>query len=270
MNKILVSLCVIAVAAAIGIGATTAYFTSTQASIGNIITAGNLSLEVGSTCHYNGMICASNVWAADEDESTTVAEPSMIGTACSCTWIAKSLTPDNLFFNYDDVKPGDVGENTISLHINNNPAWVCASISNLEAKENGCANNAEMKDDEDCGTELTGELKNNLLFTVWRDSDCNNILDGQETAIVTEQPASELNWAIADSQNGGQPIPGSDDPSDKTCIGVRWTVPAEVENEIQGDSIQGDITFTAVQSRNNASFTCEPIEPVESGENPSF
>lgn len=263
MNKILVSLCTIAVVAAIGIGATTAYFTSTQASIGNTITAGNLSLQVDSTCHYNGMTCDNGFWKEDNDDSTTVAEPSMLQTACSCTWLAKSLTPTDLFFNYNDVKPGDVGENTVSLHIDNNPAWVCASISNLVAKENGCANNAELRDDSDCATETTGELKNNLLFTVWRDSDCDNILDGTETAIVTNQSASELNWAIADSQNGGQPIPGSTDPSVKTCIGVKWTVPASVNNIIQGDSIQGDITFTAVQSRNNASYTCgQPNTPV--------
>lgn len=265
MKKILLSLAIIAVVAAIGIGATVAYFSDTEASIGNTITAGKLELMVDSTCHYNGMVCQDNgqgyVWVEEESGSSTY--PDLVGDACTCSWLAKSLTQGDLFFNYNDVKPGDVGENTISLHIDNNPAWVCASISNLASKENGCANNAELKDDANCASDVDdGDLMSNLFFTVWRDSNCDNILDGGETVIVTDQPASELNWAVADSQNGGQPIPGSSDPSVMTCLGVKWSVPTQVGNEIQGDSIQGDITFTAIQSRNNLGYVCgQPNTP---------
>lgn len=46
MNKILVSLCMIAIVAAIGIGATVAYFSDTETSTGNTISAGTLDLSV--------------------------------------------------------------------------------------------------------------------------------------------------------------------------------------------------------------------------------
>lgn len=257
MNKILLSLAIIAVVAAIGIGATVAYFTDTETSAGNIISAGKLDLLIDSTCHYNGMVCEQDVWVQDG----TPSETSMLGKPCSCTWMKKTLDGD-IFFNYNDVKPGDEGENTISIHIDDNPAWVCASIANLISKENGCANNAELNDDATCASDVDGDLMSKLLFTVWRDSDCNNILDGQETAVVTDQPASELNWAVADSQTGGQPI----DPEVGACLGVKWRVPTTVENEIQGDSIQGDIIFTAIQSRNNLSYVCgQPNNPPVDG-----
>lgn len=47
MRKILISLAVIAVAGAVAIGATTAYFSDTENSTGNTFTAGTLDLKVG-------------------------------------------------------------------------------------------------------------------------------------------------------------------------------------------------------------------------------
>ena len=46
MNKILFNLGIIAVVAAVGIGATVAYFSDTETSAGNIITAGTVDISV--------------------------------------------------------------------------------------------------------------------------------------------------------------------------------------------------------------------------------
>ena len=182
-KKILISLVMIAGIAAIAIGVTTALFSDKEVSTGNTFTAGKLNLKVDSTCHYNGMICEGGVWVEEETGSSDY--PELIDQACECTWLAKDLD-NELLFNFDDIKPGDWGENTISLHIDNNDAWVCAMFSNLKSDDNGCEQ-PESNMDETCG-DGQGELDENLYMTVWRDTDCDNVLD-LEIPAVPEVPA---------------------------------------------------------------------------------
>src|SRR3989338_4760615 len=53
------------------------------------------------------------------------------------TWGLKDLKPNvDKFFNFADIKPGDRGENTISLHTNKD-TWVCLEFLNLKQEENG-------------------------------------------------------------------------------------------------------------------------------------
>jgi len=79
--------------------------------------------------------------------------------------------------------------------------------------------------------------------------ECNNIKDDDEVYLEENVKLTDFKWPIADSQHGGGPITD-------TCIGISWNVPDSVGNEIQGDSVSGDITFKAYQARNNMSFTC--------------
>ena len=154
-KKIILSVSIVAIVAAAVIGATTAFFSDTEQSTGNTFTAGSLDLKVDSECTYNG-----------------VEQP-------GCTWLTpKDLATGDLFFNYDDVKPGDTGEDTISLHVDTNDAYICAQISNLNTTERGC-NEAEAEVDSSCGTTdlVQGELQNYLKFTIWKDTDCDNVLD---------------------------------------------------------------------------------------------
>jgi len=239
VNKIILSLVVIGAVAAIAVGGTIAFFTDTETSTGNTFAAGTLDLKIDDNCTYNGE------------------------TIGSCVWQEKDLE-NEVFFNYNDVKPGDEGENTVSLHVYNNNAYVCAEISDLTNDDNGC-NEPEGLVDGTCG-ENEGELQENVLFTVWKDNGtgdgekCNNNLDGGELVLVNDQPATNGFWPLYDSQTGG-PLEGDTD----ACIGISWRVPAEVENEIQSDSMSATVTFSAVQSRNNDGFVCggaqEPQEP---------
>ena len=270
MNKrILISLSVIGAVAAIAVGGTIAYFSSTQTSTGNTFTAGTLDLKVDSTCHYDGMVCATGgakggtYWQL-ENPGAPSSYPELLGQACSCTWLEKDLTTGDLFFNYIDVKPGDIGENTISLDVVSNPAWVCAKIDGLKttagiANEPKCIAQSGTWANNACNIPMKPELQSALKFTVWIDKTCDNIYNSNDdTYVVQGQPASAINWAIADSQHGGQPLAGGSN----TCIGVEWSIDgASVGNEIQGDNLTGNVTFTATQSRNNASFTCNPSQP---------
>ena len=101
---------------------------------------------------------------------------------CFCTWSAKDLT-NELFFNFPDVKPGDEGEDTVSIHVDNNDAWVCAELANLKNNDNGCDSPENKPGVDNLRNQLRqsgegqGELKDNLYFTIWKDTDCDNILD---------------------------------------------------------------------------------------------
>ena len=141
--KILFSVAIMALAGAAAIGGTVAYFSDTEASTGNIFTAGKLDLQVDSTCHYDGMVCTipasggTATWVEEKPGSSTY--PELKNQNCYCTWMPKDLVKGtDIFFNFADVKPGDIGENTVSLHIDNNPGWVCADISSLTATAGAC------------------------------------------------------------------------------------------------------------------------------------
>jgi len=268
-RKILISLSVIGVVAVIVIGVTISYFSDTETSVGNKFAVGKLDLKVDNTCHYNGAecICVTNsdspyygncYWDIGGNGQFGDGEVSE-DNQCYCSWQEKDLEQNDLFFNFNDVKPGDNGEDTVSLHVVNNNAWLCAQISNLTSDDNGC-DGPESKIDTTCG-EGEGDLQDNLFFTVWRDDDCDNVLDSGEAVLVDHQPASEGLWPLADSTNGS-PIPG-----DVTiCYGVKWEVPISASNIIQSDSLEGDISFTAVQARHMDDFKCSDL--TGGGSNP--
>jgi len=252
-KQILLSILVISAVAALVSGATFAYFSDTEKSIGNIFTAGTIDLLVDNECYYNGKkcICSGVPIKCTWDDSGLDID------ICTCAWPAGSLTGKK-FFNFFDVKPGDHGEDTISLNIAND-AWVCAAVYNLKNYENGCTE-PEDHVDSTCGDsgQGQGELQNNLFFTIWRDYDCDNKLDPHvdheghttEPVLVNNHLARDGVWSIADSTTG-TPLPAG-----TNCIGVEWNVPWQTNNLIQTDSLIGDIKFWTEQSRNNPTFEC--------------
>jgi len=283
-KKILVSLSVIAAVAAVVVGGTVAYFSDTEVSTGNTFTAGTLDLLVDSTCHYDGMVCENDAWV--EESSGSSAYPELLGQVCSCTWLEKDLDGE-VFFSFDDVKPGDWGEDTISLHVVDNDAWVCATLGPLVNRDHGC-NEPERKAERDlygagnatCDGDPDGELGDNLYFKVWADV-CNRPLGSNYPVVIppafpgdnvyqegcdillTEGPANGdplngVTWAIADSNGNvfadGEPVPL--EGCETYYLGVGWYVPSEVGNIIQSDSVGGPITFYAEQARHNNTFVC--------------
>lgn len=266
MKKIAISLGIIGVVAAIVIGATTAYFSDTETSTGNTFTAGSIDLKIDNTCSLNG-------------------EPVQ-----DCTWGLTDLDGE-LFFNFSDLKPGDWGEDTVSVHVDNNPAWACVTFNNLVSDDEDCTE-PELEDEELCGEDEKGELAENLEFRFWADmcyigevaepgdnkftvGECE---EGDDVYLMSGN-ASDLGtgpvtYALADSDEnnvGGQgPLVGSETYyiGKVWCFGDLdytvgeddakvWTCDGEsVDNASQSDSLTGDIEFTAIQARNNDSFQC--------------
>ena len=267
--KILASLAALAVVVAVAGGATIAYFTSEQTSSGNTFAAGSLEFLVDSQCSYNGKACVGGVW-----DGTT--EP------CSCVWTEKNLEEGDLFFNFQDLKPEDRGEDTISIHNTGNPSWACAVID-VTADDDISCKTVETEDDSSCTTTLdiyAGDMADNLAFAWWPDDGDNVLETGAELDNIFFQSGAKLSdllvdhklyLTLADSNNNffgtdGDPLA----PNGQYYIGTAWcfgdmTIGNDaaitcdgtlVNNESQTDKLVADLSFTAVQQRNNTDFQC--------------
>jgi predicted ribosomally synthesized peptide with SipW-like signal peptide len=269
------------------VGATGAFFSDTETSTGNTFAAGDIDLLIDNTSYYNGV----------PNPGTTWAEPA-------------NLNESHKFFNFLDLKPDDWGEDTISIHVDTNDAYMCAEVTLTSNDDNGI-NEPESLVDQTDGVG-NGELAQLVEFVWWAD-DGDNVLETDETPLQGG-PLGALNvgetmsLALADSDENiwtgvGGPVPGDEThyigkawcfgnigaaplspanysgpdnplndnvdtegvatPEDGgiTCVG------GQLGNESQTDSLTADITFNAVQARNNPTFQCEePETPPEFGE----
>lgn len=276
MKKIVTSLALITmIGSALAFGATKAFFSDTETSTANTFTAGAIDLKVDNESYYNGVV--SN----------------------ETSWSLKDLTIEK-FFNFLDLKPDDYGEDTVSLHVDTNDAFLCANITLKTNNENG---QTEPETIVDLTTGPTqGELAGLVNFMWWAD-DGDNVFESDERVISTG-PIGGLTLgqpyylSLADyNQNmwtgQGGPIPGMTTKylGKAWCFGTMGTAPVAQDggdkgrspagnnngntvsgepedggftcdgtalgNESQTDSLTADVTFEAVQARNNPTFDCK-------------
>ena len=190
----------------------------------------------------------------------------------SGTWSLKDLVPGvDRFFKFFDIKPGDHGENTISLH-SNKDVWVCLTFFNLLNGENG-RNEPERQVDNTPGT---GELTANMEFFAWHD-DGDNIFEIGEKPIfgTTTQAANQvLNgkvYALYDYKTGS-PLP----KNTTKYFGVEWCAGdlqvnvataqiscngANLGNIVQTDRMKVDVRLTAVSAKDEPRFVCKSVKP---------
>ncbi|MFW5964133.1 MAG: vWA domain-containing protein [Natronomonas sp.] len=74
-----------------------------------------------------------------------------------------------------DVKPGDSGEITFSLHLCDNPGYIWMQASNV-TEDGGVAAEPELLVDPD----NLGDLGDAIQATLWYDEDCDNVYDPAE------------------------------------------------------------------------------------------
>lgn len=183
-TKILLSGAAVFAAAALIIGATFAFFSDTETSTGNIFTAGAIDLKVDSECRRYEFVGID----ADTQDGTP---DGYIEVGCDDetpefgTWSEDDLELGvHKFFNFSDVKPGDKGEDTISLHVYTNDAWGRLVIDNLVDDDVDCTEpESEDPDDPSCtpnGTIGDGELQEALSFFVWLDQGVTPGFQGTE------------------------------------------------------------------------------------------
>ncbi len=267
MKKILLSITSIIFAGAILAGGTGAFLNDSGTSTGNTFATGVVDLKI-------------------DNESYTTDEWGKLVYSSTTSWTLSPLA-GKLFFNFLDIKPGDIGEDTISIHVNNNNAWACMNIKLTATPENGQPD-PEVVVDPTTGTN-DGELQNNLYFAFWAD-DGDNVYEKNEK--IWKQGLSKdlfdgKNWALADSQtniwDGSGPLLGNTVKyiGKAWCFGEMNSTPInqdgkgkvgnngplnrgtgftcegqDVGNIVQSDGIKADVSFSVVQSRSNSSFVC--------------
>ena len=265
-------------------GGTQAFFSDEETSEGNTFTAGAIDLLVDSEAHYDGLVCENGQWVDDPNVDEDTSRPELLGEDCNGTWTETDLGPEHQFFNYSDLKPGDHGENTISLHVYDNDAWACAIIDNMQDNDNGC-NEPETEAEEDaygegqetCG-DGEGELSSELRFFAWAEEDGDNIWEDGEPILFsnTEGPASDVIDGVVyplftPDLNNAAVL----EATTTAYIGLYWCYGAidvdennntlgcdgaGVSNLTQTDSMSADITFYVEQVRNNPNFQCPVLE----------
>ena len=271
IKKILISLSMIGAVAAVVIGGTGAFFSDTETSTGNTFTAGDIDLKIDNTSYYNGAFSSST------------------------SWTLRDLTIQK-FFDFTDVKPGDFGEDTISLHVGSNDAWVCADVK-LTSNDDVTCTSPELVDDPSCTVPGlgTGELASQVNFIWWKD-DGDNVLEADEVVLPGGNMGSlavgqTATVALADSSTNlfgpvGQAVPGNSTNyiAKAWCFGTVTPAPLAqdglgassprtpanstggiacdgasiINNAAQTDKFTADISFRAVQARHNDKFLCTP------------
>jgi hypothetical protein len=266
MKRIYLSFVVITLVAVSALGAARAFFSDTETSTGNVLAAGEIDLQVDNTSYYNHAVSTATSWTLTD------------------------LTIEK-FFNFNDVKPGDVGEDTISLHVKTNNAYVCADVT-LTSDDENVRTQPEIDAGDVTDGSGSGELADRINFLWWADDGDNVLEDDEET--LPAGPIGALNVGqtatvtLADStQNIWESTPGAVLANETYYIGKAWCfgvlsasplaqdnfgadstrTPANSTggvscdgsnegNETQTDTLTADIKFMAVQSRNNTSFVC--------------
>lgn len=182
------------------------------------------------------------------------------------TWTEKDLASGDVFWNFNDVKPGDSGTNVISLHVYDNDAYACLMATNIEDNEN-----SNIDPEQDAGDTDTpaGELSPFLKLFVWNDGLAgdgvytpgetiiygpNQPLSGFGTEQRLELQATTTQYVGTAWCFGEQSVSGSTISCDGSADGY---------NVAQTDSVVADLEFLAVQQRNNASFQCPMPEAPE-------
>ncbi|WP_152042414.1 SipW-dependent-type signal peptide-containing protein [Salinigranum salinum] len=188
--------------------------------------------------------------------------------------------PDDLqgrrpLIDLTDVKPGDFGEVTFSVHLFDNPGylWLEGGIHSLD--ENGTTEPERRDEDEEEGVV---ELLDEIRVAVWHD-DGNDVLndvedvifpkpaDGpdadenleipQEQALITQGTLRDLLELL--SADTGIPLDADPTTSGRDCfpnsttrfVGFAWWLPVDHANEIQTDSVTFDLGFYTEQCRHN-------------------
>lgn len=265
LARILGSMAMIVFAGAVAAGATGAFFSDTETSTGNTFTAGALDLQIDNESFVTNSI---GVLEASPNTSWTLSDPM------------------GLFFNFSALQPVAMGEDTISIHVNDSDSWACMAAKVTSTPENG-QNESEAAVDATTGTN-EGELQSHLEFAFWAD-DGDNVFEDNESVLWTGSAGSlfDGSWqAIADATGpafyGNTPLTGDltvhvakawcfgnlaeaavpddaeTDPVTRGATGFTC-VSDEAEDEAQSDGVLADVSFYATQSSNNSSFECSSL-----------
>jgi len=220
-----------AAGAGAGLG-TSALFSDTERFSNNTITAGKLDLHVGWETVYDGP------GDVQVDDGTLDGEPALL-------------------VDLGDLKPGDTGRWTFCFDVVDNPAYLWlggALTADAEVDQTEPEAAADLTDGS-IGTRV-GELGDAIEATLAYDNG-PTITDGSLKSVV-----EELQFGV--------PLDGDGDTEGRSCyptggghcVELEWTLPLDVGNEVQSDSVGFGIQFFAQQCRNNDGTTNPTLDAV--------
>jgi len=293
LSRIILGLILIVGAGGALASGTSAFFSDTESSSGNMFTAGDIDLTIDNDSYYNGNRCMlisatttpGYYWQGN-------AEYPVPGTPCETSFPASDLDEGLLFFNFTDIKPGDDGEDTISIHAGTNEAYACLDMA-LTSDDDISSVEPELGDGdaaEDVNNTWDGELADNLQMFWWADDGDNVYEEGEnaitegvlnvstmfgddETFTTTLADSEENIWGELGGIPGNEtryiakawcfgtlsmtPLPDNADTGPQSRPGFFTCDGSELNNTTQTDGITLDVAFRAVQTRHNNDFQCD-------------
>src|SRR3989344_3591070 len=240
MRRIILGLITIIGAGAVIVsGATGAFFSDTETSTGNTFTAGAIDLKIDNDSYYNGNRCTNTgtqenpVWQWQGPAGFPVP-----GTSCTTSFESSDLGNGLLFFDFDDLKPDDDGDNV--YEVGENPI------------SNGVQTLTNLATTTGSFSVVLADSENN----VWSPNDPTpDPLPGGETVYIAKawcMGTLGLSPLVQDGFNTDGPQLPNRVGSGFTCDGTL------LGNETQTDGVELSIMFSAVQARHNPDFLCNP------------
>lgn len=228
MQRILLSALVMGGVVAAAIYGTSSFFSDTETSTGNTFTAGSVTIAIQNIVHT---YLGGGPGAPDFDENE-----------------------NGFSFALADLKPLDNGTVTYDLANGANEAYVCAAVV-----ETANADNAINDPEADAGDVTdganNGELGDFLSFKFGAFSGTLSSISGQWQSLgvvaANAGQASSLEYCFGEYDG-------------ENCI----LDEAALYNQAQTDSLNADVKFYAVQTRNNEEFDCSDLneEPIWTNE----
>lgn len=218
------------------------------------------------------------------------SDPDLSGESCDgLSWSETNLENGvHRFFDFDDIKPGDRGEDTVSLHVYDNDAWGRIVIDVTKDTDNTCTSSEELAEENACiAPNGPGELRENINFIAWLDEgikpgfqgkqndigEGDNLKQENEAGLIAAGTiaaegeihniwqglaAAYLAHGCTDSDGAtnyglchGLAADGRMVASTTYYFGIAWDLPIDTGNEAQTDIFSSDITFEVEQYRNN-------------------
>lgn len=289
-RKLLASIGTAGVGAASAGAGTLAYFTDRE-SQSNELVAGEFDLKVDWQESYNG----EKVEAYPDSDGDGVQDlirsrqqlvqqyPNASTAEIESKFRAQFANTPDIFqqnqrpplLDFEDVKPGDSGEVTLSLHLFDNPGYIWMN-GQLRSDVENKMTEPEQKDANESGTQNgtnPGELADQIQAVIWHDNGDNN-RDDEEQVEWEHAPGSDENIFLDRSEaqiakgtlrsvfqqlEAGIPLDRDPTTDTRDCfarsttrhIGFKWWLPGNVGNEVQTDSVTFDLGFYAEQCRHN-------------------
>lgn len=216
---------VIGVVGTLATGSTMALFNDTEISDDNVFAAGELDLQIDHNESYNGEYLEESSFPLMDDP--------------------------NAFFNLNDVKPGDTGNGTISLHLEDNPGYIWMILNQTADQENGCTEPEEEVDSScDDPGQGDGELDEEIEITLWYD-DGDGVRQNSEVVIAQGTASQVFGSPVALDADLSDSNMTAFQPSQTRYIGVEWNLPKQTGNSVQSDSFGFDAVFFTEQERHN-------------------